>query len=270
MSAPRTFLITGAANGIGRAVAEHFANDAAHRLILLDRDLTQLEAWTGREAFAANIEIHGVDIADLAGVQALFKALTARISHIDVLVNSAGVCNENEPEDLDNWHKVISVNLNGTFYIISLCLPLLADQGRIINLSSILGRIGKVRNTAYCASKHGIIGMTKALALDLAPRRITVNAILPAWIDTPMLQGELAVQAVNPEYRHGRRGDELLERIENRARAQGLKTLFVLTTRTAHWFRERGFEPSGVERLPAARASLYNYQRNSKIFEKAL
>lgn len=82
--------------------------------------------------------------------------------------------------------------------------------------------------------------------------------------------GELACLAVNPEYRHGGRGDELLERIEERARALGLKTLFVLTTRTAHWFRERGFQSSGVERLPAARASLYNYQRNSKIFEKAL
>ncbi|MFK0313018.1 amino-acid N-acetyltransferase [Pseudomonas sp. NPDC090233] len=82
--------------------------------------------------------------------------------------------------------------------------------------------------------------------------------------------GELACLAVNPEYRHGGRGDELLERIESRARALGLNTLFVLTTRTAHWFRERGFAPSGVERLPAARASLYNYQRNSKIFEKSL
>ncbi|MCY1400285.1 Amino-acid acetyltransferase [compost metagenome] len=82
--------------------------------------------------------------------------------------------------------------------------------------------------------------------------------------------GELACLAVNPEYRHGGRGDELLERIETRAREMGLNTLFVLTTRTAHWFRERGFIPSGVERLPAARASLYNYQRNSKIFEKAL
>ncbi|SFA92747.1 amino-acid N-acetyltransferase [Azotobacter beijerinckii] len=82
--------------------------------------------------------------------------------------------------------------------------------------------------------------------------------------------GELACLAVNPEYRHGGRGDELLERIEARARALGLKTLFVLTTRTAHWFRERGFQPSGVERLPAARASLYNYQRQSKVFEKAL
>ncbi|MBB2493965.1 amino-acid N-acetyltransferase [Aquipseudomonas ullengensis] len=82
--------------------------------------------------------------------------------------------------------------------------------------------------------------------------------------------GELACLAVNPEYRHGGRGDELLERIEERAREQGLKTLIVLTTRTAHWFQERGFGPSSVERLPAARASLYNYQRNSKIFEKAL
>ncbi|MGN8259940.1 amino-acid N-acetyltransferase [Pseudomonas sp. SMSB3] len=82
--------------------------------------------------------------------------------------------------------------------------------------------------------------------------------------------GELACLAVNPEYRHGGRGDELLERIEERARQLGINTLFVLTTRTAHWFRERGFAPSGVERLPAARASLYNYQRNSKIFEKTL
>ncbi|TWH71318.1 N-acetylglutamate synthase [Azomonas agilis] len=82
--------------------------------------------------------------------------------------------------------------------------------------------------------------------------------------------GELACLAVNPDYRHGGRGDVLLERIEYRARLLGLKTLFVLTTRTAHWFRERGFEPSGVERLPEARAQMYNYQRNSKVFEKAL
>ncbi|TBU97126.1 amino-acid N-acetyltransferase [Phytopseudomonas dryadis] len=82
--------------------------------------------------------------------------------------------------------------------------------------------------------------------------------------------GELACLAVNPDYRHGGRGDELLERIEARARGMGINTLFVLTTRTAHWFRERGFAPSSVERLPTARASLYNFQRNSKIFEKTL
>lgn len=195
MSALRTLLITGAAKGIGRAVAENFAADAGNRLILLDLDLPQLQGWVAGQAFAASIETYAADIADLAGLQVLFKTLATRLGHVDVLVNSAGVCDENEPEDLDNWHKVISVNLNGTFYVTSLCLPLMADRGRIVNMSSILGRAGKVRNTAYCASKHGIIGMTKALAMDLAPRQITVNAILPAWIDTPMLQGELAAQA---------------------------------------------------------------------------
>ena len=82
--------------------------------------------------------------------------------------------------------------------------------------------------------------------------------------------GELACLVVSKEYRHGGRGDELLTRIETRARVQGLKTLFVLTTRTSHWFRERGFVPSSIDRLPSERASLYNYQRNSKILEKAL
>ncbi|MBH3408867.1 SDR family oxidoreductase [Pseudomonas glycinae] len=193
----RTILITGAAKGIGRAVAEDFAANGDNHLILLDLDLPQLQGWVDeqQERINARVETHAADIADLPAMEAFFKQLGTRIKQVDVLVNSAGICNENEPEDLHNWHKVISVNLNGTFYVTSLCLALMPDRGRIINMSSILGRAGKVRNTAYCASKHGIVGMTKALALDLASRQITVNAILPAWIDTPMLQGELATQA---------------------------------------------------------------------------
>lgn len=193
----RTILITGAAKGIGRAVAEDFAANGDNHLILLDLDLPQLQGWVDeqQERINARVETHAANIADLSAMEAFFKQLGTRIKQVDVLVNSAGICNENEPEDLHNWHKVISVNLNGTFYVTSLCLALVPDRGRIINMSSILGRAGKVRNTAYCASKHGIVGMTKALALDLASRQITVNAILPAWIDTPMLQGELATQA---------------------------------------------------------------------------
>lgn len=194
MSQPRTLLITGAAKGIGLAVAEAFDAPGNH-LILLDLDRAGLEQAVAAKAWQARVESHGCDVASLPALQALFQDLGRRVGQIDVLVNSAGICTENEPEDLDNWHRVIGVNLNGTFQVISLCLPLLADGGRIVNMASILGRAGKVRNTAYCASKHGIIGMTKALALDLAPRRITVNAILPAWIDTPMLRGELQAQA---------------------------------------------------------------------------
>ena len=81
---------------------------------------------------------------------------------------------------------------------------------------------------------------------------------------------ELACVAIDPNYRQGGRGDQLLQHIESQARSLKIDTLFVLTTRTAHWFRERGFVPSSVERLPAKRAELYNYQRNSKVFEKAL
>ena len=193
----RTILITGAAKGIGRAVAEDFAANGDNHLILLDLDLPQLQTWVDeqQERIKARVETHAANIADLPAMEAFFKQLGTQVRQVDVLDNSAGICNENEPEDLHNWHKVISVNLNGTFYVTSLCLALMPDRGRIINMSSILGRAGKVRNTAYCASKHGIVGMTKALALDLASRQITVNAILPAWIDTPMLQGELATQA---------------------------------------------------------------------------
>lgn len=194
MSRTRTVLITGAAKGIGQAVAQAF-NAPGQHLILLDLDLAGLRDWVADHPWQAGVETHGCDVADLGALQALFKQLSARLGEVDVLVNSAGICTENEPEDLDNWHRVIAVNLHGTFQVTSLCLPLMADGGRIINMASILGRAGKVRNTAYCASKHGIIGMTKALALDLAPRRITVNAILPAWIDTPMLRSELATQA---------------------------------------------------------------------------
>ena len=82
--------------------------------------------------------------------------------------------------------------------------------------------------------------------------------------------GELACLAVNPQYRQGGRGDELLARIEQRAKTLGLNQLFVLTTRTAHWFQERGFVTCGVESLPSSRASLYNFQRNSKVFVKNL
>lgn len=195
MSQPRTYLITGAAKGIGRAVAERFATEPGAHLVLLDRDLDTLRQWLAERPPVASVESHGADIADLDGLRALFDDLGRRLGHVHVLVNSAGICNENEPDDLDNWHKVIAVNLHGTFYVTSLCLPLMPRQGRIINMASILGRAGKVRNTAYCASKHGIVGMTKALALDLASRQITVNAVLPAWIDTPMLRQELAVQA---------------------------------------------------------------------------
>lgn len=195
MSAARTCLVTGAAAGIGRAIAEAFGRDPATHLVLLDRDGDRLAEWLAASPPACSVETHTLDITDRAALEAMFAGLRARGASLDVLVNSAGICDENEPEDIDTFRRVIEVNLHGSHLVTALGLGLMPGPGRILQLSSILGRAGKVRNSGYCASKHAIVGMTKALALDLAPLKITVNAILPAWVDTPMLRGELARQA---------------------------------------------------------------------------
>ncbi len=195
MMKKRTCFVTGAAAGIGRAVAELFGRDDDVHLILVDRDITGLEEWVEQSHLSASPETHQLDITDCSAVKQLFESLARRAVQLDVLVNSAGICDENEPDDVGTFRKVIDVNVHGTFQITAHALAHMPGPGCIINMSSILGRAGKIRNTGYCASKHAIVGMSKALALDLAPLKITVNAILPAWVDTPMLRGELAKQA---------------------------------------------------------------------------
>ena len=130
-----------------------------------------------------------------AALQAALKPAFAQIGHVDILVNSAGIADENDPEQEDIWHRVLNVNLHGTYYATLEALTVMPDGGRIINVSSILGRAGNIRNTAYCTSKHAMLGFTKSLALDVACRKITVNAVLPAWVDTPMLRRGIALQA---------------------------------------------------------------------------
>ncbi|XP_040091786.1 amino-acid acetyltransferase [Oryx dammah] len=152
-------------------------------------------------------------------------------------------------------------------------------QGELLDAAAQACRGGVKRShiVSYATDEQGILVRRSREVLEREIEQFSIvereGLIIACAALYPIADsdcGELACLAVNPDYRHGGRGDELLARIEARARAQGIKTLFVLTTRTAHWFRERGFEPSSVERMPTARASLYNYQRNSKVFEKAL
>lgn len=191
-------LITGAATGIGAATAKQFCQEQIGTLILLDiaEPLLRQFAKELREAYPHTYII--TCVADISNQQKLhesLKPLLQQVEHIDILVNSAGVGDENEPEESQIWHKVLGINLHGTYYTSIEALAFMPNGGRIINVSSILGRAGNVRNTAYCTSKHGILGFTKSLALDLAPRKITVNAVLPGWVDTPMLRREIALNA---------------------------------------------------------------------------
>jgi 3-hydroxybutyrate dehydrogenase len=202
----KTAIVTGAAAGIGAATAKLLCERNIAAIILLDiaadtlqqfaDELTQLYPRTQILTCVANI-------ADNNSLRECLQPLLTRLERVDVLVNSAGVADENDPDEIDIWHKVLGVNLHGTYHTTIESLAYMPDGGRIINVSSILGRAGNVRNTAYCTSKHALLGFTKSLALDVAPRKITVNAVLPAWVDTPMLRNEIALNAekigVDPE-----------------------------------------------------------------------
>ena len=161
--------VTGAARGIGRAIAERLASEGA-RLTLLDRDEPQFAGATVRV----------VDISDRDAVLAAFT------EPLDALVANAGIGGANEPGEHDRFDEILQTNLYGTYWCVRAAEPRLADGGRIVITSSILSRIGVAGYTGYCASKAALLGLTRSLAAELAPRRIQVNAICPGWVDTDM------------------------------------------------------------------------------------
>lgn len=130
------------------------------------------------------------DVLDPKAVSRAIAGALRALGRIDLLVNNAGVAGTNslkKGSDDRLWHKILSVNLNGTYYFSKQLLPHLPDgAGRIVNVASVLALRGVPDQTAYCAAKHGVLGFTRALALHLAPRRITVNAVCPGWVRTDM------------------------------------------------------------------------------------
>lgn len=161
--------VTGAARGIGLAIAERLASEGA-RLTLIDRDEPRLEGATVR-------------VVDISDRDAVFAAFT---EPLDALVANAGIGGANEPGVNDRFDEILQTNLYGTYWCVRAAEPLLADAGRIVVTSSILSRIGVAGYTGYCASKAALLGLVRALAAELAPRRIQVNAICPGWVDTDM------------------------------------------------------------------------------------
>jgi NAD(P)-dependent dehydrogenase (short-subunit alcohol dehydrogenase family) len=181
-------LITGGGRGIGRAIALAFAEPGT-TVAIASRTAAQLERTAAEIAErGADAVPLTMDVRDAASVSAAFATLRARIGQLDVLVNNAGVGGGQPVEGSDEraWRRIIDTNVIGTYLVSREALPSLPAGGRVINLSSVLGRFGVAGYTAYCASKHAIIGFTRALALELAPRGITVNAICPGWVDTEM------------------------------------------------------------------------------------
>jgi ketoreductase len=184
----RVVLVTGGGRGIGRAIALAFAEPgttiaiAARTAAQLDDTASAIRARGGEPVALA------MNVCDAASVTAGFAQLALRTDRIDLLVNNAGIGGGQPVQGSDDngWRRIIDTNVIGTYLVTRGALPLMRDGSRIVNMSSVLGRFGVPGYTAYCASKHAVIGFTRALALELAPRAITVNAVCPGWVDTDM------------------------------------------------------------------------------------
>ena len=183
----RTALVTGASGGIGGAVARAL-HGAGATVALSGTRVAPLEALAG--ALGSRAHVLACDLSDPAAVEALPKAAAAAMGPVDVLVNNAGITRDNlfmRMSD-DDWAAVIDVNLTATF---RLCRGVVrgmmkARWGRIVNVSSVVGATGNAGQANYAAAKAGMVGMTKSLALEVASRGITVNAVAPGFIATPM------------------------------------------------------------------------------------
>jgi 3-oxoacyl-[acyl-carrier protein] reductase len=177
--------ITGAGQGLGRAMAGRFAAEGA-TVALADRDPDTVATAAADIGGTA----HTVDVASSTAVQAWIADLDARHGRIDVLVNNAGIIRDNRAENIadEDWAAVLAVNLNGAFHGARAVLPVMRRRGygRILSFSSMSWR-GNYGQANYVAAKAGIVGLTRALALETARDGITVNAIAPGLIETPML-----------------------------------------------------------------------------------
>ena len=184
----RTIVVTGGGRGIGRAIALSFAEPGA-TVVITSRTESQLQQTAADiRAKGAEALVIPMDVSDEASVAHGFGSLHGRVTSVDVLVNNAGVGGGEvvQGSDVARWRRTIDTNLTGMYLVTRQILPLMAGNGRIINLSSVLGRFGVPGYTAYCASKHGVIGFTRALALELVKRKITANALCPGWVETDM------------------------------------------------------------------------------------
>jgi 3-oxoacyl-[acyl-carrier protein] reductase len=180
--------------GNGRAMAVIFAQEGA-KVFAADKSLEAMSETLERvRETGGEIEPHRCDATDGGDVERMVAACRARFGRVDILVNNAGIFTESLLEDMpvEDWDRVVATNLRGVF----LCTRMLIGQmlergdGRIINIASQLGQIGGTSVAHYCASKAGVIGLTKALAREVATRGVLVNAIAPGPIETPLLDSE--------------------------------------------------------------------------------
>lgn len=183
----RLAVVTGASSGIGLAVVERLVA-RGDRVMAVARRPEGLAELTAR--FGEQVQPLAVDVGDHAALHATLAALPP----VHTLVLSAGLCKQarlDEEADDATWWETLNVNLHGSYFAMKAVAPTMPAGGRIVAVSSGLGKLGRPGYAAYCASKHALLGVVKCVSKELAPRGITVNAVCPGWVDTPMARADV-------------------------------------------------------------------------------
>ena len=191
----KTVIITGAASGIGAATMYQYLNQTDFQVFAIDVDQQGLQNQVKDypEDYQQRLKTISVDLTDYDAVaENVIPMIGNRVDHI-VISHAIGIANS--ITENDKWDRILNVNLHSTQRLLAMLTDSICDEGRVVIVSSILGRAGKAANSAYVTSKHALLGLVKALAMDWAANKITVNSVLPCWVDTPMLRRELEPQA---------------------------------------------------------------------------
>ncbi len=193
----KTYVVSGAGSGIGRAISVELAKEK-HRVVLIGRNKNNLVETQSLMMAPTNHPIVIADVTDKKSLNSQFRELLKGTDVAGVVCN-AGVGGPNTYGEQDRWHEVINTNLTGAYVLANEVIPYLKNSScafkHIIFISSILGKMGVPGYTAYCASKTGLLGLTRSLALELAAENILVNAICPGWVETKMAREGMDVIA---------------------------------------------------------------------------